>query len=169
MRKSDKTDTEKRLAKVLEGVINAKKNRYFAMTLSAFDVSPQSADPIILIPLRARNEDEKFWYWPELFIKRDDYSDLYVDATVTVDKIESSQRLRIYEYKRKSEFRLQCKEIKRKGDPGDILLVDRYQDEFKCFLIRRSITGFHNLSELLNVKVSALKQYGYFDKIPESL
>lgn len=153
--------SERKINKVLAA---ASKPLYhgFAMTLSQFDVSPRSLDPVILIPIKAREQDEKFWFWPHFFVSARKHRDLYIEAAVTVDGVETTEKVRIYEYRRRSEFRLQSSRIKRSGKQGDILLAKRSHDSINFSLVRKNSPEHARYINMLNHRVSTQKVYGYF-------
>ncbi len=139
----------------------------FAMTLAAFDVSGKSLDPVILIPLRALREMQVFWNWPMFYTcSGGGYPQLYATATIWIDgKIIKGQHIRIYYYHRKHEFRLQCKEIKRNGRPGDIIVIHKNYDnllEFEIKLVRSGSTDFNAVYPLLVNRVSPQKCFAYY-------
>ena len=97
----------------------------FAMTLSGFDVSAKSQDPVILIPIAALKSMPFFWNWPILYTDSGaGYPQLYAIANIRIDgKTLKDQHIRIYYYDKKKEFRLQCEPIKRNGNQGDIVTI----------------------------------------------
>ncbi|WP_424947506.1 phospholipase D-like domain-containing protein [Candidatus Spongiihabitans sp.] len=139
----------------------------FAMTLSGFDVSAKSQDPVILIPLAALKEMPIFWNWPMLYTNSGaGYPQLYATATITIDgNTFKDQHIRIYYYDGKKEFRLQCEVIKRNGKQGDIIYIHRnYNDslEFEIELMRRGSTSFNTIRALLVNKASTQKYFTYY-------
>jgi len=138
----------------------------FAMQLSGFDVSSKSLDPVILIPIKALQELPTFWNWPYIYtLSESGYPELYTHATIIIDgKMIPNFSIRIYYYDAKSEFRLQCEPIKRNGNQGDIIAIDKEPLkplEFKIELIRNGSTKHNALLPLLTHKVSKLKSYSY--------
>lgn len=160
------SQTEVRLQEVLSKSLSGRKYNLFAMTLSNFDVSSQSQDPVVLIPKLARTKDPKFWYWPDLFVERIDHSDVYVEAQVSVDGEVKERLLRLYDYRRKSEFRLKCADVKRKGNAGDIMLVEREGETMKVALVRSNSKEFAQWAQLLTTRVSEQKIFGYANTLP---
>ena len=92
----------------------------FAMTLSNFDVSPSSQDPIQLIPTAALKAFPIFWNFPNFYTESNKgYPQMYAAANIVIDgKTYTNQHIRVYYYEDKKEFRLQCELIKRNGSPG---------------------------------------------------
>lgn len=138
----------------------------FAMTLSAFDVSSRSLDPVILIPIAALKVMPIFWNFPILYTNSSaDYPQLYATANIHIDgKALKDQHLRIYYYDRKKEFRLQCEAIKRNGKPGDIILIGKdYNNplEFNIELLRTGTLQYKTIAKLLRYKVSSQKFFNY--------
>ena len=154
---------ERELARILTEAA-APRHAFFAMTLSGFDVSGRSADPVILIPLRARDEDPKFWFWPDFFLNERALSDLYLDSSVRIDGENRPERLRLYDYPNKTEFRLKSEIVKRNGKEGDILVVNRDGDEMRLSVIRRDTPEHEAHSRALTKRVSPKKRYGYFKR-----
>src|SRR3972149_8053800 len=70
----------------------------FAMTLSGFDVSAKSQDPVVLIPIAALKSMPLFWNWPVLYTDSGaGYPQLYAIANIRIDgKILKDQHIRIY-------------------------------------------------------------------------
>jgi len=139
----------------------------FAMQLSGFDVSSKSLDPVVLIPIRALQQLPTFWNWPYMYtLSGSGYPELYTHATVVFNgRTIPNFSIRIYYYDVKREFRLQCEPIKRSGNQGDILLINKDSQkpfEFKIELIRRGSPRHNTLLPMLSQKVSKLKSYSYF-------
>lgn len=138
----------------------------FAMTLSGFDVSSASSDPVVLIPVRAVREDAIFWHFPALYtLSAAGYPQLYTTADVTVDgKTYKNEHIRLYYYDRKKEFRLQCELIKRKGKAGDIVSVSRTANQlhFDIRLHRAASSSYNSIVPLLTARVSPQKKFGYY-------
>ena len=156
---------EREIVKIIDKILAAAAtplHRGFAMTLSRFDVSSKSSDPVILIPLRARDKDEKFWFWPDFFVSDRKHKDLYMNAVVTVDGLDAVERVRMYEYLQKSEFRLQSALIKRNGKEGDILVAKRDGDAISFALVRQTSAEYGDYENILNHRVSPKKAFGYF-------
>jgi len=78
----------------------------FAMTLSGFDVSVKSQDPVILIPIKALKAIPTFWNFPFLYTDSGaGYPQLYATANIRIDgRIIKDQHIRIYYYDKKKEF-----------------------------------------------------------------
>lgn len=139
----------------------------FAMTLSGFDVSARSQDPVILIPIAALRAMPAFWNFPLLYTDSGaGYPQLYAIANIRIDsKILKDQHIRIYYYDRKNEFRLQCEPIKRNGKQGDIILIHKDSSkplEFKIELLRTASVKFKAIKPLLTNKVSTQKFFNYY-------
>lgn len=142
----------------------------FAMTLSGFDVSDESADPVVLIPKGALKTYPIFWNFPYSYsLSNKGYPEHFPNATIKYDrKVIKNYKLRIYYYEGKKEFRLQCEPIKRNGNPGDILLIKKNHSnpfEFELELVRQSTAKFNALYPLLNQlapgKIGSRKHYDY--------
>ena len=156
-------DVEQSISEIIKNN-NKPKHRCFAMTLSNFDVSARSQDPVILVPLTARNIDERFWLWPGSFVQEREFADLYLDSSVNIDGKVISERIRIYDYPNKSEFRLKSEIVKRRGNVGDILLVERDDDNFLLSVIRKSDEDrYRSYESRLTTMVSSQKSFGYFN------
>jgi HKD family nuclease len=143
------------------------KQIVFAMTLSNFDVSQRSLDPVILIPIKALKNNPNFWHFPNFYTYSDaGYPQLYAIANILIDgTILKNQHIRIYYYDQKSEFRLQCESIKRNGKPGDIVTIQKDHNkpmEFEIKLIRQLTPKYNNISKLLTEKVSEQKSFAYY-------
>jgi HKD family nuclease len=122
----------------------------FGMTLSRFDVSSFSQDPVILIPKSTLETFPLFWNWPDLYtLSHRNYPQFYTIANVQIDNTEiRKQHIRIYYYDRKKEFRLQCEPVKRNGSAGDILLIKknpRNPLEFIIVLIRKNTSEYNRI------------------------
>jgi HKD family nuclease len=78
----------------------------FAMTLSGFDVSAKSQDPVILIPVTALKAMPMFWNFPILYTDSGaGYPQLYATANIIIDgKIIERPAHRIYYYDKKKNF-----------------------------------------------------------------
>lgn len=139
----------------------------FAMTLSGFDVSDRSSDPIMLIPLAALRAMPQFWNWPTYYTDSGaGYPQLYVIANISLDgKIYKDQHIRVYYYDRKKEFRLQCEIIKRNGNRGDIVTIHKDLNRpmhYDIQLIRDGTRDFNQIKSLLINKVSPQKYFTYY-------
>ncbi len=138
----------------------------FAMTLSGFDVSPRSSDPVILIPIVALRMLPNFWNWPYLYTDSGaGYPQLYAHAKVIIDGRTVDQNIRIYYYDRKREFRLQCESIKRNGHVGDIISIQKQQNrplDYLIELIRMGEPRHSLINRNLTNRASPQKQYNYY-------
>lgn len=139
----------------------------FAMTLSGFDVSPKSQDPVQLIPIAALKSIPVFWSFPMLYTDSGaGYPQLYATANIRINgKLLKDQQIRIYYYDKKTEFRLQCEPIKRNGKPGDIIVVEKDHKkplEYKIDLIRTDSFEYRVIKPILTNKVSENKYYAYY-------
>lgn len=136
------------------------------LSLSNFDVSSRSLDPVMLIPISALNENPLFWKWPLSFSLSDGgYPERYTTANIFLpnEKIEN-YAIRIYYYERKDEFRLQCAPIKRNGHPGDIMVIEKSNSgkaEYNITLIRFNTDEYNKNISYLAHRVSTLKKFGY--------
>ncbi len=141
------------------------QHQYFAMLISGFDVSRKSADPVILIPKTARKENPSFWFWPNCFTSRGKYPELYLNVKVHIDGQQHEERVRLYDYPGKSEFRMSSKLIKRNGTEDDILVVERHKTTMTLSLVKASDSDYSNFSQYLRTKIpnSPKKRYGYFN------
>jgi len=139
------------------------KHSHFVMTLSHFDTSAASSDPVILIPIRARDEDPSFWFWPFLYSRGNGlYEEYKTTARVCWNGRSMLDELRFYYYYVKSEFRLKSETIKRKGNKGDILLAYRKGANISLKLIRKTDRQYSKYERYLTKTVSPTKKYGYF-------
>lgn len=139
----------------------------FAMTLSGFDVSKRSSDPVMLIPLAALRSMPQFWNWPMYYTDSGaGYPHLYAMANISLDgETIKGQHIRIYYYDRKKEFRLQCEIIKRNGTQGDIVAIHKNPNEpmhFDIQLYRQGTQDFDKIKPLLINKASMQKFYSYY-------
>lgn len=139
----------------------------FAMTLSGFDVSAKSQDPVVLIPIAALKAMPSFWNWPVLYTDSGaGYPQLYAVADIQVDGRKlKDQHIRIYYYSKKKEFRLQCESIKRNGEKGDIIIISHSWKkplEFDIELLRQNTAKHKVLLPLLTNKVSTQKFFAYY-------
>lgn len=139
----------------------------FAMTLSGFDVSAKSQDPVILIPIAALKAMPIFWNFPTLYTDSGaGYPQLYATANIRIDgRTLKDQYIRIYYYDRKKEFRLQCEAIKRKGNQGDIITIQKDLSkplEFEIELLRTRSTKFNAIEPILVNRVSPQKYFTYY-------
>lgn len=141
--------------------------KIFAMTLSGFDVSAKSQDPVILIPVTALKAMPMFWNFPILYTDSGaGYPQLYATANIRIDgKLLRDQHIRIYYYDKKKEFRLQCEPIKRNGKQGDIVVIHKDPNkplEFEIELLRQSSTKYKAIEPILTNKVSPQKYFTYY-------
>lgn len=138
----------------------------FAMTLSGFDVSSASQDPIILIPLAALKEKQWFWNFPTLYTDSGaGYPQHYAKANIRINGSTFNEYIRIYYYDKKKEFRLQCEPIKRNGSPGDIIVIHKDMNkplEFEMELLRKGSSKFNAIRPLLTKKASTQKFFSYY-------
>ena len=165
LRVSQKSLTGELLANEIGKIIDTEStpiNNNFVMTLSNFDMSDKSADPVILIPLIARNKDNKFWFYPEFFVSERKYDDIYLNAIIYIDGVKYLEQIRLYWYTVKHEFRLKSKKIKRNGEEGDIMLVKRDGRDMSINLIRKGSTQYQRLYKHLTGTTKTPKRWGYF-------
>ena len=155
---------EEELSRILADAAVA-RHKIFAMTLSGFDTSEKSADPVVLIPLSARDEDPRFWFWPDFFQREKKLLGMHLDSSVDIDGETHQEQVRLYDYPGKTEFRLKSEIVKRRGNKGDILVVRRDGDEMRLSVIRRDAPEHAAYSRRLTNRVSLMKQYGYFNRI----
>ncbi len=139
----------------------------FAMTLSGFDVSAKSQDPVILIQVTALKAMPMFWNFPILYTNSGaGYPQLYAIANIHIDgKLLRDQHIRIYYYDKKKEFRLQCEAIKRNGKQGDIISIHKDPKkplEYEIELLRTRSTKFKAIESILENKVSPQKFFAYY-------
>lgn len=139
----------------------------FSMTLSGFDVSSRSQDPVILIPLASLHSNPLFWNWPLHYtLSGSHYPELYAPASIEIDgNIIHNYILRIYYYDRKSEFRLQCEPIKRRGEEGDIITIQKDPSiplGYIINLVRKDSLKYKHIFEHLKFKVSVKKRFGFY-------
>lgn len=136
----------------------------FAMTLSHFDTSSSSSDPVILIPLKALRANTGFWEFPEKYtLSKGTYLQFYVNVFVRGHTNNTQESIsRIYFYAQKSEFRLQCEYIKRNGKFGDIMQMTKVPYGYKVSLIQQKTKQYPLIYKKLTSKVSENKQFGYF-------
>jgi hypothetical protein len=138
----------------------------FAMTLSAFDVSPRSQDPVILVPIASLKQHPAFWEWPHLFtLSGGGFPERYTNASVRLPNAAPHRIIaRLYYYDRKKEFRLQCEPIKRNGRPGDIVVIRKNYTgniEYEIELIPQISPQFRRRLVLCRTRVSPQKRFGY--------
>lgn len=139
----------------------------FVMTLSGFDVSSRSQDPVVLIPKSTLKIFPMFWHWPDLYaLSHSGYPQLYTKATVKIDDVlYKDQHIRIYYYDRKKEFRLQCELVKRNGNAGDILIIKMDKKNplgFFLEIVRKGTTRHSNIRPLLiNTAPGGQKHYSF--------
>lgn len=139
----------------------------FAMTLSNFDVSARSQDPVILIPVTALKSMPIFWNFPFFYTDSGaGYPQLYATANIHIDgEFWRDQSIRIYYYDKKKEFRLQCEPIKRNGKQGDIISIHKDPNkplEFEIELLRKGSTRFNTIELILKHQVSSQKNFTYY-------
>ncbi|MFH1195378.1 MAG: phospholipase D-like domain-containing protein [bacterium] len=139
----------------------------FAMTLSGFDVSAKSQDPVILIPIMALKAMPVFWNFPMLYTASGaGYPQFYAIANIRIDgRTLKDQHIRIYYYDKKKEFRLQCEAIKRNGKRGDIISIHKDPNnplEFEIELLRTGSTKFKSIATIVTNKVSTQKFFTYY-------
>ena len=139
----------------------------FVMTLSGFDVSDKSQDPVILIPLKALRMIPVFWNFPTLYTNSGSgYPQLYATANVKIDsEVLKNEHIRLYYYDKKREFRLQCEAIKRNGNKGDIIQITKDAQnplEYNIELIRIATANYKKLENTLDKKVSPQKRFTYY-------
>lgn len=158
----------KNIPHVVESSIHLPKFKdKFAMTLSKFDVSAKSQDPVILIPIKALKMLPVFWNFPTFYTySNTGYPQFYTTADVYIEgKNLKNQQIRIYYYKSKQEFRLQCNIIKRKGTQGDIILIQKVlgkQLKFYIKLLNSQSKEYKAIKPILTHKVSSQKVFAYF-------
>ena len=144
----------------------------FAMTLSAFDTSDRSQDPIILLPLKALRENANFWNFPIRYKpSRKNFLEYYTKAVIRNGGM-THDIIRLYAYSGKREFRIQCEKVKRGGAQGDIVeieKIDAAQDydnkahlEYRITLHKKTSQEHKTILKKLHTTVRSGKKYGYF-------
>lgn len=141
----------------------------YAMTLSRFDTSERSLDPVILIPLKALRENSRFWKFPDNYTHSEGkYLQYYVDIVEKDSGFPKKSVARIYYYDEKKEFRFQCEYIKRNGKPQDIMEIENTSCGYEVRLIRQGTAQYESKINKLTQSVSSQKKYGYFISESES-
>lgn len=157
-------EIENELSRILDAAAEP-SHCFFAMMLSHFDTSDKSSDPVILIPIKARNEDPKFWFWPDFFANERGFPDLYLESFVRVGKEVVLDQIRLYDYPAKKEFRLKSEIVKRFGEKNNILVVHREGSKMKLIVVRESDPEYQKYLSHLTKIVSKEKNYGYFNNL----
>ncbi len=165
-------ESRKRTVKLPENSIHATVpspllTAHFAMSLSNFDVSSKSQDPVLLIPITALKANPNFWNWPNSFtLSGANFPQYYTSSTIKVNKqVFKNQIVRFYFYEKKREFRLQCEAIKRNGASQDIILIKKNNTntaEYDIQLVRKTAATYPKLLAKLKTRASKQKMYGYF-------
>ncbi|MBI4289678.1 MAG: hypothetical protein HY671_14775 [Chloroflexi bacterium] len=107
----------------------------FVMTLGARDTRQQTGySRDIFIPLAARNANGSFWEWPAGYAPpptgvSGNYLERRFDILVTPANgpTQLVRQVRFYAYAQRDEFRLNCGELVRGSNEGDILVVSKVQ------------------------------------------
>lgn len=144
----------------------------FAMTLSSFDTSDKSQDPVILLPLQALRENANFWNFPVRYKpSRKNFLEYYTKVEIRNGGV-TQDIIRLYAYSGKSEFRIQCPGVKRGGSQGDIMEIEKIdiaQDhddkphlEYRITLHKKTSQEHGKILKRLHTAVSHVKKYGYF-------
>lgn len=144
----------------------------FAMTLSGFDTSDKSQDPVILLPLQALRENANFWNFPARYKpSRKSFLEYYTKAEIRNGGV-AQDIIRLYAYSGKSEFRIQCSGVKRGGSQGDIMEIEKIgaaqeRDnkshlEYRIALHKKASQEHKAILEKLHTTVRSGKKYGYF-------
>ncbi len=146
----------------------------FTMTLGRRDTRQQpgySRD--IFIPIRARDANKSFWDWDQAYTPpasgaSGGYMERRVNFQVTpVSGItQSVLGVRIYQYAGRDEFRLNCSELVRGANPGDILVLSRMPADSTYDYDATVIPQRHSMynafrSLCVNIIAISGKQWGY--------
>ena len=149
---------------------------HFVMTLQQTDagfgqVTPGTSarSPEIFIPLAARSENPLFWTWPYGFEEdlgnRGKFDRHGVRVRLGGEIIE----VNMMTWPAKSDFRLRSQPLRRAGNVGDIIHLERVGDrdadyEYSAEVIRQEDAEYEEYLALCRrmVRPPSLKRYGYY-------
>ena len=147
----------------------------FVMTLQRTDVGvgqitlgTSRRSPEIFIPLAARNADARFWNWPDGFVDdvqnpgKRDRSGVRMRLGSTIINVN------MMTWPAKHDFRLRNESLRKAGNIGDILRIERVTDpnagcEYYVEVIPQGTTQYPVYLDLCREPVrNSLKRYGYY-------
>ena len=149
---------------------------HFVMTLHQTDagfgqttLGAAARSPEIFIPLAARNENPTFWAWPhgfeEEFGNRGKFDRHGVRMRLGGEIIE----VNMMTWPAKSDFRLRSAQLRRAGNVGDIIHLERVAEgvadfEYSAEVIRQGEDRYEDYLALCRrmVRPPSLKRYGYY-------
>ena len=149
---------------------------HFVMTLQQTDAgvgqttpgtSPRS--PEIFIPLAARNENPMFWAWPYGFVEDPGTRGKFDRHRVRMRLGGNVIEVNMMTWPAKSDFRLRSQTLRRAGNVGDIIHLERVEDEGVDYEYAAEVVlqGDARYEEYLArcrrmVRPPSLKRYGYY-------
>ena len=149
---------------------------HFVMTLHQTDAGfgqttpgASARSPEIFIPLAARNENPTFWAWPHGFEEelgnRGKFDRHGVRMRLGGEIIE----VNMMTWPAKSDFRLRSAQLRRAGNVGDIIHLERVDEdvadfEYSAEVIRQGEDRYEDYLALCRrmVRPPSLKRYGYY-------
>ncbi|MBZ0297286.1 MAG: phospholipase D family protein [Anaerolineae bacterium] len=109
----------------------------FVMLLTRTDVGvgqttsgTSRRSPELFIPLAARNAQPQFWGWPDKFVEQRTASGNTLDSRsdVAVRLATENTSINMMCWRQKSDFRLRSERLRRAGQEGDILRIEKMRD-----------------------------------------
>jgi len=151
----------------------AEENPNFLMTLQQTDVGvgqttagTSRRSPEIFIPLAARNANPQFWDWPDAFIEDAARPGKFDRMGVRMRLVGDVIEVNMMTWPVKHDFRLRSEALRRAGNVGDILRMEKVQAQDYLYyveIIPQNTTQYrHYLALCQNQTRNSRKTWGYF-------
>ena len=146
----------------------------FVMTLQRTDVSvgqvtarASKRSPEVFIPLVARNAEPEFWGWPDAFVRSSRPPHPLSRTDVRMRLLDDIISVTIMTWPPKRDFRLRNSALRRAGNVGDILRIEKVEPstdyEYDVEVIAQGTNQHSSTLTLCRHTVrNSQKRYGYY-------
>ena len=146
----------------------------FVMTLQRTDVSvgqvtarASQRSPEVFIPLVARNAEPEFWGWPDAFVRNSRPPHPLSRTDVRMRLLDEVISVTIMTWPPKRDFRLRSSALRRAGNVGDILRIEKVESptdyEYDVEVIAQgTIQHSETLALCRHAVRNSQKRYGYY-------
>ena len=146
----------------------------FVMTLQRTDVSvgqvtarASQRSPEVFIPLVARDAEPEFWGWPDAFVRSSRPPHPLSRTNVRMRLLDEIISVTIMTWPPKRDFRLRSSALRRAGNVGDILRIEKVEPptdyEYDVEVIAQGTSQHSEILALCRHAVrNSQKRYGYY-------
>ena len=146
----------------------------FVMTLQRTDVSvgqvtarASQRSPEVFIPLVARDAEPEFWGWPDAFVRSSRPPHPLSRTNVRMRLLDEVISVTIMTWPPKRDFRLRSSALRRAGNVGDVLRIEKVESptdyEYDVEVIAEGTSRHSEILALCRHAVrNSQKRYGYY-------